>query len=176
MKALAREVEDRYQWASDLTEDLQPFLIEERSIYSGKKLAAYMREAYAADIAMEQAKMEEFLKITAPVEEPEPADEFGPEKTFIFEASQMSPHAVGTRRARRACGPQARTQRVCRARTGARSVHAQQPRGHHAVRPAGGRGGAQHRPGHGANGRRRSGLCEPWRRGGWTHHCVRPAG
>ncbi|MBI5495166.1 MAG: protein kinase [Deltaproteobacteria bacterium] len=93
MKALAREVEDRYQWASDLAEDLQPCLIEERSIYSTKKLAGYMREAYAAEIALEQAKMEEYLKIQAPVEEPEPADEFGPEKTFVYEASQALPAA-----------------------------------------------------------------------------------
>lgn len=63
LKALAREVEDRYMWASDLAEDLQRFLIEERSIYSSKRLSSFMRDAYAADIALERAKMEEFLKI-----------------------------------------------------------------------------------------------------------------
>jgi serine/threonine protein kinase len=63
LKTLAREVEDRYQWASDLAEDLQRFLIEDRSIYSGKRLAAFMKETYAADIALERAKMEEHLKV-----------------------------------------------------------------------------------------------------------------
>jgi hypothetical protein len=83
LKALAREVEDRYQWASDLAEDLQPFMIEDRSIFSSKKLAAFIRETYASEIAIEQAKMEEYLKITAPVEERQDAPAEG---TFIYEA------------------------------------------------------------------------------------------
>jgi len=63
LKSLAREVEDRYQWASEFAEDLQRFLIEERSIYSAKRLAAYMKESYADDIAAERKKMEEFLNV-----------------------------------------------------------------------------------------------------------------
>ena len=62
MRSLAREVEDRYTYASEFAEDLQRFLIEERSIYSAKKLAAYMKEAYSGDIAKERAKMEQFLQ------------------------------------------------------------------------------------------------------------------
>ncbi len=63
LKALAREAEDRYQWASDLAEDLQSFLIEDRSIYNPKRLGLYMKDIYAGEIAAERAKMEEYLSL-----------------------------------------------------------------------------------------------------------------
>jgi serine/threonine protein kinase len=90
LKALAREVEDRFQWASDLAEELQRYLIEDRSIYSAKKLAAYMRDSYAAEIAQEQAKLEEHMRATAPLPDAEGAPAEGPEKTFVFEAAQVA--------------------------------------------------------------------------------------
>ena len=76
LKSLAREQEDRYQWASDLAEDLQRFLIEDRSIYSAKRLAAYMKETYASEIGSERAKMEEYLQIG--VDEIVPEEGSGP--------------------------------------------------------------------------------------------------
>ncbi|MBN2361278.1 MAG: protein kinase [Deltaproteobacteria bacterium] len=69
LKSLAREAEDRYQWASDLAEDLQRFMIEDRSIFSAKKLSEFMHETYAPELALEQAKMEEYLKVEGPAEE-----------------------------------------------------------------------------------------------------------
>lgn len=63
LKALAREVEDRFQWASELAEALQVFLFEERSLYNAKRLAAYMKETYNTDIASERDKMEQYLKL-----------------------------------------------------------------------------------------------------------------
>jgi len=69
LKSLAREAEDRYQWATDLAEDLQRFMIEDRSIFSAKRLAEFMHETYAPELALEQAKMEEYLKIDGPAEE-----------------------------------------------------------------------------------------------------------
>lgn len=65
LRALAREPEDRYAWASDLADDLQPFLLESRSLYGGKRLALYMRETYAAEIAAERASMEAYLRVGA---------------------------------------------------------------------------------------------------------------
>ena len=63
LRALAREPEDRYQWASDLAEDLLPFLIEDRSVYNNKRLAQAMKEMYAGEIAAERMAMEDFLRI-----------------------------------------------------------------------------------------------------------------
>ncbi|HEX5747812.1 MAG TPA: protein kinase [Archangium sp.] len=66
MKALARDVEDRYQWASDLQEDLMRFLLAGDAIYSSKHLSAYMKEAFAEDIVREAEKMERYASIERP--------------------------------------------------------------------------------------------------------------
>jgi eukaryotic-like serine/threonine-protein kinase len=66
LKALAREPEDRYQWASDLQEDLMRFLLAGDAIYSGKHLSAHMKEAFAEDMLREAEKMERFAGIEKP--------------------------------------------------------------------------------------------------------------
>ncbi len=66
LKALAREPEDRYQWASDLQEDLMRFLLAGDAIYSGKHLASFMKEAFAEDMLREAEKMERFAAIEKP--------------------------------------------------------------------------------------------------------------
>ncbi|MBX7114070.1 MAG: protein kinase [Myxococcaceae bacterium] len=66
MKALARETSDRYQWASDLQEDLMRFLLSGEAIYSAKHLAAFMKEAFAEDLLREGDKMERFATIERP--------------------------------------------------------------------------------------------------------------
>ena len=47
LKTLAREVEDRYQWASDLAEEIEPFLVEDKQVYSMKRLALVLKETRA---------------------------------------------------------------------------------------------------------------------------------
>ncbi|MBL8957970.1 MAG: protein kinase [Myxococcaceae bacterium] len=66
MKALTREAEDRYQWASDLQEDLMRFLLAGDAIYSAKHLANFMKEAFAEDLLRESEKMERFANIDRP--------------------------------------------------------------------------------------------------------------
>lgn len=63
LRALAREVVDRFQWASELSEALQPFLIQGRSIYGPKKLAETIREEYEPEVSIERAKMEHFRTV-----------------------------------------------------------------------------------------------------------------
>ncbi len=66
LQALAREVEDRYQWASDLQEALMRFLLAGDAIYSAKHLSAFMKESFAEDLAREQERMERFAQIQRP--------------------------------------------------------------------------------------------------------------
>ncbi|MDY7233201.1 serine/threonine protein kinase [Hyalangium rubrum] len=66
LKALAREPEDRYQWASDLQEDLMRFLLAGDAIYSGKHLSSFMKEAFAEDMLREAEKMERYAGIEKP--------------------------------------------------------------------------------------------------------------
>lgn len=72
MKSLAREQEDRYQWASDLQEDLMRFLLAGDAIYSGKHLSAFMKDAFAEDLLREGEKMERFASVEKP-EQVEPS-------------------------------------------------------------------------------------------------------
>ncbi|MBK7859533.1 MAG: protein kinase [Archangiaceae bacterium] len=66
LKALTREAEDRYQWASDLQEDLMRFLLAGDAIYSAKHLSQFMKEAFAEDLMRETEKMERFANIDRP--------------------------------------------------------------------------------------------------------------
>ena len=66
MKALAKERDDRYAWASDLQDDLQQFLIQDNSIFSSKDLAGLMHQHYEKQIADEMQKMEQYQKMNAP--------------------------------------------------------------------------------------------------------------
>jgi serine/threonine protein kinase len=66
LKGLAREPEDRYQWASDLQEDLMRFLLAGDAIYSGKHLSSFMKEAFAEDMLREAEKMERYASIEKP--------------------------------------------------------------------------------------------------------------
>ncbi|HVE87892.1 MAG TPA: serine/threonine-protein kinase, partial [Myxococcales bacterium] len=66
LKALAREAEDRYQWPSDLQEDLMRFLVSGDVIYNNKQLSGFMRDAFAEDVLREQEKMERFASVERP--------------------------------------------------------------------------------------------------------------
>jgi len=111
MKALARERDERYAWASDLADDLQQFLIEENNIYNGKKLAALLKSEFVDDIEKERARIEESMKVQPPSEMADQlasgvkataqAPHGGPdvrgEKTMIFETSSSAPaNSAGT--------------------------------------------------------------------------------
>ena len=85
LKALARDVADRYQWTSELAEALQPYLIEGRSIYGSKNLETFIRDAYAHEVALEDEKMEQFREARAP------GLEFG-EVSQETEPQSYSPH------------------------------------------------------------------------------------
>ncbi len=71
LKTLAREVEDRYQWASELARDLQGFVTDATGAYNARRVAASMREMYAPEVALEKKKLEEFMRIA--VDEPSKA-------------------------------------------------------------------------------------------------------
>jgi len=66
MKALAKDVEDRYQNAIDLHDDLQAYMYSAGEFYSRKDLAAWMKKVWAAEIEAETAKLESYQKMTPP--------------------------------------------------------------------------------------------------------------
>src|SRR6185295_4892060 len=69
LKALAKDVEDRYQNAIDLHDDLQAFLYSVGEFYSRKDLSAWMKKTFAVEIEEDNAKLELFRQIAAPAAE-----------------------------------------------------------------------------------------------------------
>ncbi len=68
MRALSREPDERYQWASELQEDLMKFLLARETLYSGKHLAAFMKELFPGELARENARMKQFAAVQRPAE------------------------------------------------------------------------------------------------------------
>jgi serine/threonine protein kinase len=67
LKALAREPDDRYQWASDLHDDLVRFLVASPvGMYTSKQLATFIQDAFAEDLAREDEKMKRYATISKP--------------------------------------------------------------------------------------------------------------
>ena len=66
LKALAKDVDDRYQTAMDLHDDLQSFMYTSGNFFARKDLAAYMRKSFQDEITREEARDEEYRKIKAP--------------------------------------------------------------------------------------------------------------
>ncbi len=67
LKALAKDVDDRYQTAMDLHDDLQSFMYTSGNFFSRKDLSAYMRKAFGEEIAKESAREEEYRRMEAEV-------------------------------------------------------------------------------------------------------------
>src|SRR4051812_21617332 len=66
LKALAKDVDDRYQNAIDLHDDLQAFMYTAGEFYSRKDLAAWMKRVWAKEIEAESAKLEAYRNMPAP--------------------------------------------------------------------------------------------------------------
>src|SRR5688572_6687069 len=70
LKALAKEVEDRYQNAIDLHDDLQAYLYSTGEFYSRKDLASWMKRLFGAELEEENAKNAEWEQLEQPTPGP----------------------------------------------------------------------------------------------------------
>ncbi|MFT3706221.1 MAG: protein kinase [Archangium sp.] len=66
MKALAKDVDDRYQHASELGEDLRGFMYSTGNAFTRKDLAAFMKATFAEDYEKEKNRLAEYVEIKAP--------------------------------------------------------------------------------------------------------------
>jgi len=69
LKALAKDVEDRYQNAIDLHDELQAFVYTAGEFYSRKDLAGWMKKTFSKEIEDETAKLESYRQLKAPAPE-----------------------------------------------------------------------------------------------------------
>src|SRR5689334_20485354 len=78
MKALAKDVDDRYQNAIDLHDDLQAFVYTAGEFYSRKDLAGWMKKTFGKEIEDETAKLESYRQLRPPVPLVTPAPSAAP--------------------------------------------------------------------------------------------------
>jgi len=64
LKALAKDVEDRYQNAIDLHDELQAFVYTAGEFYSRKDLAGWMKKTFTKEIEVEKAKLEQYRQFS----------------------------------------------------------------------------------------------------------------
>jgi serine/threonine protein kinase len=63
MKALARDVDERYQWASEMQDDLETFVASVFPRFATKQLSAWMREQFAVEMKRERQVLDEQRQI-----------------------------------------------------------------------------------------------------------------
>ncbi len=66
MKALAKDVEDRYQYASELGDALQRFSLTADTVFGRKELAAFMKSTFAEEVDKEKQRLLEYGDIKPP--------------------------------------------------------------------------------------------------------------
>jgi serine/threonine protein kinase len=66
LRALAKDVDERYQYASELGDDLQRFLITSETIFSRKDLMQYMKSTFAEEVEREKQRLMEYADIKPP--------------------------------------------------------------------------------------------------------------
>lgn len=64
MKALQKDVGERYQTSAELQQDLQKFMFRHNMYYTAKELSEFTRKLFAQEIALEQQKMEFYRELT----------------------------------------------------------------------------------------------------------------
>jgi serine/threonine protein kinase len=66
MKALAKDVDDRFQYASELAEALRGYMYSTGNPFSRKDLSAFMRATFAEDHEAERLRLQGYAEIKAP--------------------------------------------------------------------------------------------------------------
>lgn len=68
LKALSKNRDERYQWASEFSEDLKKFGFSTSKNFSRQDMMNFMSEFFADELEEETAKLEEYQKLQKPVE------------------------------------------------------------------------------------------------------------
>ena len=63
LTALAKDVEDRYQSAGEMSDALQKYLIQNR-LPSSRDLSAFMRETFPAEYEAEMKRLDEYQSLS----------------------------------------------------------------------------------------------------------------
>ncbi|MBU1219684.1 protein kinase [Myxococcota bacterium] len=93
LRALAKEVEDRYQNGVDFHDELQAFMYTSGEFYSRKDLSTWMKKTFSREIMEEQTKLDEYSKFKPDMNtlKPEPHFSMLDDPTFTPSISMTQP-------------------------------------------------------------------------------------
>ena len=63
LKALAKDVDDRYQWCGEMLADLQQYLMSQDVVFTAKTLSSWLKEIFAQEIDRERAQLEQYKRV-----------------------------------------------------------------------------------------------------------------
>jgi len=63
LKALAKDVEDRYQWCSEMLADLQQWLMSQEVVFTAKSLASWLKDVFSTEIERERQQLEQYKRV-----------------------------------------------------------------------------------------------------------------
>jgi serine/threonine protein kinase len=63
LKALAKDVDDRYQWCSEMLADLQQYLMGQDVVFTAKSLSSWLKEMFAPEIERERQQLEQYKRV-----------------------------------------------------------------------------------------------------------------
>ncbi len=63
LKALAKDVDDRYQWCSEMLADLQQYLMGQDVVFTAKTLSSWLKEIFQQEIDRERAQLEQYKRV-----------------------------------------------------------------------------------------------------------------
>ncbi len=63
MKALAKDVDDRYQWCSEMLADLQAYLMAQDAVFTAKSLSSWLKEVFSGEIEKERQQLEQYKRV-----------------------------------------------------------------------------------------------------------------
>ena len=63
LKALAKDVDERYQWCSEMLADLQQFLMGADVVFTAKSLSSWLKEVFTGEIDKERQLLEQYKRV-----------------------------------------------------------------------------------------------------------------
>ncbi len=63
LKALAKDVDERYQWCSEMLADLQQYLMSQDVVYTAKTLSIWLKDVFVGEIEKERQLLEQYKRV-----------------------------------------------------------------------------------------------------------------
>jgi serine/threonine protein kinase len=63
LKALAKDVDDRYQWCSEMLADLQAYLMSQDVVFTAKSLSGWLKDVFSPEIERERQLLEQYKRV-----------------------------------------------------------------------------------------------------------------